>query len=74
MIAKPTVTTDSQEEINKPKNTIDDIYKKIQQGENFESLAKQFSEDKSSSSKGGVLNRFGSGQLSSEKFEKWPFH
>lgn len=69
MIAKPTVTSDSPEEISKPKNTINDIYKKIQQGENFESLAKQFSEDKSSSSKGGVLNRFGSGQLSSERFE-----
>lgn len=54
---------------DKAKNTIQDIYKKIQQGENFEELAKQFSEDKSSAAKGGVLNRFGSGQLSSEEFE-----
>ncbi|MES2544729.1 MAG: peptidylprolyl isomerase [Bacteroidota bacterium] len=73
MIAKPTSTTDSTEEINKPKNTIQDIHKKIKQGENFESLAKQFSEDKTSSSKGGLLNRFGSGQLSSEKFETIAF-
>ncbi len=51
------------------KTKIDDIYKKINQGEKFEDLAKQFSEDKSSSAKGGVLNRFGSGQLSSEEFE-----
>ncbi|MDN3677961.1 peptidylprolyl isomerase [Flavobacterium paronense] len=53
--------------------TINEIYKKVQQGEKFEDLAKQFSEDKSSSSKGGVLNRFGSGQLSSEEFENTAF-
>jgi peptidyl-prolyl cis-trans isomerase SurA len=55
------------------KTTIEDIYKKLQQGEKFEELAKQFSEDKSSASKGGVLNRFGSGQLSSEEFENIAF-
>lgn len=55
------------------KNKINDIYKKIQQGEKFEDLARQFSEDKSSSSKGGVLNKFGSGQLSSEAFENVAF-
>lgn len=57
----------------KAKTTIDDIYKKIQQGEAFESLAQQFSEDKSSAPKGGVLQRFGSGQLSSEEFENVAF-
>ena len=55
------------------KATIDDIYKKLQQGEKFEELAKQFSEDKSSATKGGVLNRFASGQLSSEEFETQAF-
>lgn len=55
------------------KNIINDIYKKIQQGEKFEDLAKQFSEDKSSASKGGVLNKFASGQLSSEEFENMAF-
>ncbi len=58
---------------DKAKKTIQEIYKKIQQGENFEELAKQFSEDKSSAAKGGVLNRFGSGQLSSEEFENAAF-
>ncbi|HMI07292.1 MAG TPA: peptidylprolyl isomerase [Flavobacterium sp.] len=58
---------------DKAKTTINDIYKKLQQGESFEDLAKQFSEDKSSSSKGGQLNRFGSGQLSSEEFENVAF-
>jgi peptidyl-prolyl cis-trans isomerase SurA len=58
---------------DKAKNTINDIYRKISQGEKFEDLAKQFSEDKSSSSKGGLLNKFGSGQLSSEEFENTAF-
>ena len=57
----------------KAKTTIDDIYKKIQQGEAFDALAQQFSEDKSSAPKGGVLQRFGSGQLSSEEFENVAF-
>lgn len=61
------------EETEKNKTTINEIYSKIQQGEEFEELAKQFSQDKSSSSKGGVLNRFGSGQLSSEEFETIAF-
>ena len=63
----------ARSERHKAEKTIRDIYKKIQQGENFESLAKQFSDDKSSSSKGGVLSRFGSGQLSSEEFENAAF-
>ncbi|MGL2966450.1 peptidylprolyl isomerase [Flavobacterium sp. XGLA_31] len=58
---------------DKAKNTINEIYTKISQGEKFEDLAKQFSDDKSSSSKGGVLNRFASGQLSSEEFENAAF-
>ena len=55
------------------KSKIEDIYRKVQNGENFETLAKQFSEDKSSARIGGVLNRFASGQLSSEEFEKVAF-
>ncbi|WP_298151742.1 peptidylprolyl isomerase [Flavobacterium sp.] len=57
----------------KAKSTIQDIYKKLQQGESFETLAQQFSEDKSSAAKGGVLGRFSSGELSSEKFEDVAF-
>jgi peptidyl-prolyl cis-trans isomerase SurA len=68
-------TSKDKEDVDpeKAKNTIQEIYKKIQQGENFEELAKQFSEDKSSAPKGGLLNRFGSGQLSSEEFENVAF-
>lgn len=57
-----------------PKNRIDDIYKKLNQGEDFEALAKQFSEDKSSAQKGGLLNTFSSGQLSSPEFEDVAFN
>jgi len=57
----------------KAKTTINDIYKKIQQGEDFGALAKQFSEDKSTSEKNGEINRFASGQLSSAEFEDTAF-
>jgi peptidyl-prolyl cis-trans isomerase SurA len=73
MILNPEATAAGKVDADKAKNTIQDIYKKLQQGEKFDDLAKQFSEDKSSSSKAGVLNRFGSGQLSSEEFETVAF-
>ncbi len=71
MILKPSSKEESLEV--KAKQTINDVYKKIQQGENFEALANQFSEDKSSAVKGGLLQRFGSGQLTSLEFEKIAF-
>ncbi|MBR9756587.1 MAG: peptidylprolyl isomerase [Algicola sp.] len=55
------------------KNRINDIYQKLQQGEDFETLAKQFSEDKGSATQGGKLPPFESGQLSSSKFEDVAF-
>ena len=63
----------SEEDLQKAKSTITDIYSKLKQGENFATLATQFSEDKSSGSKGGVLPKFSSGQLSSEIFENKAF-
>ena len=54
-------------------NRINELYKKIQQGEEFESLAKQFSDDKSSSKVGGKLSPFSGGQLSSTEFEEVSF-
>jgi peptidyl-prolyl cis-trans isomerase SurA len=69
MILKP----ENVELQEKSKLTIEEIYKKIQQGESFESLANQFSEDKSTAGKGGVLQRFGSGQLASVEFEQVAF-
>ncbi len=60
-------------DLEKGKSTIQDIYTKLKQGENFESLAGQFSEDKTSGPKGGLLPQFSSGQLSSEEFENVAF-
>ncbi|WP_111308179.1 peptidylprolyl isomerase [Confluentibacter sediminis] len=52
---------------------IQEIYKKLNQGEAFEALAKQFSDDTSSASKGGLLSPFTAGQLSSQEFEDVAF-
>ncbi len=58
----------------KPETRIQDIYKKLNQGEAFEDLAKQFSDDRNSASKGGLLSSFSSGQLSSPEFEDVAFN
>ncbi len=71
MINKP--KKENAEEAAKAKTTINEIYQKLQQGEDFAALAKQFSQDKSSAPNGGVLNRFSSGELSSTEFEDHAF-
>lgn len=73
MILNDKATDSVKKSDNNAKNQIDDIYKKLQQGENFEELAKQFSQDPNSATKGGLLNRFSSGQISSEVFENTAF-
>ncbi len=73
MILKAPAKTETVAENTKPKTTIQEIYTKLKQGEKFESLATQFSEDKNSAPKGGLLPRFASGQLSSEEFENAAF-
>ena len=45
------------------KNQINDIYNKFKQGESFEKLAKQYSDDKMSAVKGGELKRFSYGRM-----------
>jgi len=45
------------------KNKIDDIYKKLQDGEDFAKLAEELSDDKGSAKKGGELNWFGTGRM-----------
>ncbi|MCF7561660.1 peptidylprolyl isomerase [Sabulilitoribacter multivorans] len=52
---------------------IQEIYKKLNQGEDFESLAKQFSDDKNSAPKGGKLAPFSGGQISVQEFEDVAF-
>ena len=56
-----------------PEKRIREVYKKLEQGESFEALAKQFSDDKSSARSGGKLRAFKSGQLSSFVFEDAAF-
>tara|TARA_R110002111_G_scaffold245501_2_gene307904 strand:+ start:11772 stop:13784 length:2013 start_codon:yes stop_codon:yes gene_type:complete len=67
------VNLSSKDSLRDPEQRINEIYKKLNQGEKFESLAKQFSEDKSSASKGGEIIPFKSGQLSSIEFENQAF-
>ena len=57
----------------KPEVRIQDIYKKLQQGEDFEALAKQFSDDGNSSPNGGKLAPFTGGQINSKEFENTAF-
>ena len=71
MVMKPAV--DNKENQDKAETSINDIYKKFLAGEKFDALAKLYSEDKASASKGGTLNKFGSGQLSSMEFEDAAF-
>ena len=55
------------------KDRIQELYRLLLQGEDFGELAKQFSDDKSSSMRGGELNSFKSGQINSEIFETTAF-
>lgn len=45
------------------KNKIDDIYKKLEQGDDFSIIAQEHSDDLSSSKKGGNLAKFGPGMM-----------
>ena len=52
-----------------PEERINEIYTLLKQGESFESLAKQFSDDKSSAVLGGKLKPFTKGELRAPEFE-----
>ncbi|RLD28017.1 MAG: peptidylprolyl isomerase [Bacteroidetes bacterium] len=67
------ISNNQKDSLINPEIRIQEIYKLIEQGENFESLAKQFSDDKSSAKNGGKLTPFKSGQLSSVEFEDLAF-
>lgn len=56
----------------KAKAKVDEIYAKVQAGEDFATLAKQFSEDKSSAVKGGEIPWFGLYEMP-QQFEKAAF-
>ena len=52
---------------------ISSILDSLNNGSSFEKLAKKFSDDKNSSFRGGVLNKFTSGQINSIDFENAAF-
>jgi len=49
---------------------IKEIYALLKQGDSFESLAKQYSDDKNSGKNGGKLRKFSKGELRSSDFEE----
>ena len=57
-----------------PEDRINQIYNSILNGASFEDLAKQFSDDKSSASRGGLMNPFSSGDINSEIFVNTAFN
>lgn len=62
----------SEEETAKKEAKAEDILSKIKKGENFESLAKEYSDDKASAKNGGDLGYFAKGVMVPE-FEKVAF-
>lgn len=52
-----------------PEERINEIHTMLKQGESFESLAQQFSDDKNSAVKGGKLSPFTKGDLRASEFE-----
>lgn len=51
----------SREDTEAAQKKIDEIYQLLEQGEKFQDLARKYSDDQSSKSKGGVLPEFGAG-------------
>ncbi len=54
----------------KKEKLINDLYARLQQGEKFEELAKEYSEDKGSAAKGGILPWYGVNKLVPEFVEQ----
>jgi len=52
-----------QAQIDQAQTKIEEIYQKLQDGEEFESLAQRFSDDKSSARRGGEMPAFTSGRM-----------
>jgi len=70
MVKIPKTATE-QDKAN-AKTKIDEIYSKLQGGQSFETLAREFSDDKQTSDRGGMLQPFKSGRLA-KSFEDAAF-
>ena len=57
-----------------PQKRIEELHKFVLDGDSFEELAKKYSDDKSSSIRGGIMNPFGSGDINSEIFVEAAFN
>ena len=62
------IASNSKDSVQTPEQRIKELYRLLQQGESFENLAKQYSDDKSSAVNGGKLKPFKSGDINSEIF------
>lgn len=72
-VAHIMVSTTKTDSLNNPEQRINEIYKRLKQGESFETLAKSLSDDKSTADNGGRMSPFTSGQLNAPEFEKAAF-
>lgn len=72
-VAHIMLALNSNENVNNQERRIYEIYQKHQQGESFDLLARKYSEDPKSARKGGLLDRFAAGGLSSPIFEDKAF-
>ena len=63
------IFSNKNKKVEDPEERINELYAMIMQGEPFENIAKQFSEDKNTGIKGGQLKTFGPGDLKAPKFE-----
>jgi len=64
------VFSNKDKKVENPEERINELYAMIMQGESFENVAKQFSEDKGTGIKGGEIKTFGPGDLRAPLFEK----
>lgn len=63
----------NKDSLQDPKEQIDKIYLKVKSGDDFHDLAKQYSDDTNTSSKGGYVPAFGIGGLNSKTYENKAF-
>ena len=64
------IFSNKDRKVENPEERINELYAMIMQGESFETIAKQFSEDKATGEKGGEIKTFGPGNLRAPLFEK----